>query len=252
MKTPRQRSGNNTSDGPAQTGKTAPPPAPSWSSLYSLAGCLVTCGALVWPTTLLGEASTNSAQAANDMANVVGGQSAPAEVHAGPHASDATQSCRPNDETPDSPREIIQMLDLRKQELDRREAALRQSEQRLSIIRSDIEQILSKNEDISKQLEAARLKQQQQAKAEQERLKDLQSARERQAQEQKAELAKSIGKMYEAMPVEEAAERLERLPDRKAIEILRQVKGKTAGAILAQVTPQRAAKLSEQLLSLNP
>lgn len=252
MKTPRHRSGKNTSGRPAQTGKAAPPPAPSWSLLSSLAGCLVTCGALVWSTTLFGNASTSSAQAANDIANVVGGPSAPTEVNAGLQASDAAQSCRPNDETPDSPREILHMLDVRKQELDRREAALRQTEQRLSIIRSDIEQILSRNEEVTKQLEAARLKQQQQAKAEQERLKDLQSARERQAQEQKAELAKSIGKMYEAMPVEEAAERLERLPDRKAIEILRQVKGKTAGAILAQVTPQRAAKLSEQLLSLNP
>ena len=39
------------------------------------------------------------------------------------------------------------------------------------------------------------------------------------------------------------------MPDPKAIEILRLIKTKTAGAILAQVKPERAAKLTEQLLA---
>ena len=58
-----------------------------------------------------------------------------------------------------------------------------------------------------------------------------------------------LAKIYEAMPAEEAAARLERMPDRKALEVLRLIKGKSAGAILAEVKPERAARLTEQLLT---
>mgnify|MGYP003344054465 FL=1 len=58
--------------------------------------------------------------------------------------------------------------------------------------------------------------------------------------------------MYESMPSEEAAARLEKMPERKAIEVLRILKPKTAGAILSQVRAERAAKLTEQLLVQNP
>jgi flagellar motility protein MotE (MotC chaperone) len=55
--------------------------------------------------------------------------------------------------------------------------------------------------------------------------------------------------MYESMPAEEAAERIERMTNRKALEILRLLKSKSAGAILAQVKVDRAAKLSEEFLT---
>jgi flagellar motility protein MotE (MotC chaperone) len=58
-----------------------------------------------------------------------------------------------------------------------------------------------------------------------------------------------LAKMYESMPAEEAAARIERLADRKALEILRIIKTKSAGAILAQVKVDRAAKLTEELLA---
>ena len=58
-----------------------------------------------------------------------------------------------------------------------------------------------------------------------------------------------LAKIYEAMPAEEAAARLERMPERKALEVLRLLKGKSAGAILAEVKPERAARLTEQLLT---
>jgi flagellar motility protein MotE (MotC chaperone) len=41
------------------------------------------------------------------------------------------------------------------------------------------------------------------------------------------------------------------MPDRKAVELLRLLKGKTAGAILSSVKADRAARLTEQLLT-NP
>lgn len=148
----------------------------------------------------------------------------------------------------DTPREILDMFDLRKRDLDRREEAVRQSEERLMIVRSEIEQLLARNEALEKRMQNARAKQQEAATdAKSPQVKALQD-RERQALDQKSQLAK----MYESMAPEEAAARLERMPERKAVEILRLVKGKTAGSILAQVKVERAAKLTEQLLATNP
>jgi flagellar motility protein MotE (MotC chaperone) len=40
------------------------------------------------------------------------------------------------------------------------------------------------------------------------------------------------------------------MPERKALEVLRLLKGKSAGSILAEVKPDRAARLTEQLLTI--
>ncbi|MBX3329442.1 MAG: hypothetical protein KF722_03495 [Nitrospira sp.] len=139
------------------------------------------------------------------------------------------------------PREVLDMLDQRKRDLDRREQSIRQNEERLMIVRGQVEELLDQNEALEKRIQNAQAKvPAQQAK--------LQAEKERVAQDQRTQLAK----MYEAMASEDAASRLERMPDRKAIEILRMVKAKTAGAILAQVKADRAAKLTEQLLAQTP
>ncbi len=138
----------------------------------------------------------------------------------------------------DAPREVLEMLDQRKRDLDRREQLIRQNEERLMIVRGQVEELLDQNEALEKRMQDV------QAKEDGPRAKE----KERVIQEQRARLAK----MYESMPSEDAASRLERMPDRKAIEILRLVKAKTAGAILAQVKTDRAAKLTEQLLAQTP
>jgi flagellar motility protein MotE (MotC chaperone) len=148
----------------------------------------------------------------------------------------------------DVPREVIGMLDLRKRDLDRREEAVRRNEERLTMIRDEIEKLLAKNEAFAKRIQTARAREEQQSLDVKAELARAQLDKERLAQEQKSQLAK----MYEAMPSEDAAARLERMSDRRAIEILRLVKTKSAGAILAQVTPDRAAKLTEQLLAQSP
>lgn len=141
----------------------------------------------------------------------------------------------------DFPREVLDMLDQRKRDLDRREQSIRQNEERLMIVRGQVEELLDQNEALEKKIQSAQAKvPAQQAKHQEEK--------ERVAQDQRTQLAK----MYESMPSEDAASRLERMPDRKAIEILRMVKAKTAGAILAQVKADRAAKLTEQLLAQTP
>jgi flagellar motility protein MotE (MotC chaperone) len=109
------------------------------------------------------------------------------------------------------------------------------------IVRSRIEELLEQNEALEKRILDARAK-------EELHLTKIQADKDRGAQEQRTQLAK----IFESMPSEDAAARLERMPDRKAIEILRMVKSKTAGAILSQVKADRAAKLTEQLLVQTP
>lgn len=113
------------------------------------------------------------------------------------------------------------------------------------IVRADIEKLLAQNEALEKRIFQANSKDSQRvAEVKAQKTKAL-IEKERHQQEEKAKLAK----MYEVMPPEDAATRLEHMPDPKAIEILRLIKAKTAGAILAQVKPERAAKLTEQLLA---
>ncbi|MDP1770484.1 MAG: hypothetical protein Q8L74_17005 [Nitrospirota bacterium] len=142
------------------------------------------------------------------------------------------------------PEEVVAMFQQRQDDLERREKTVRISEDRLSNLRAEIEQILSKVEAA----EQRRL----QVKEQQEKVAAGQSAmQKKQAADEHAQRYAQLTKIYESMPAEEAAARLEKMADRKALEILRLVKGKTAGAILAQVKVDRAAKLTEQLLS-NP
>jgi flagellar motility protein MotE (MotC chaperone) len=138
-----------------------------------------------------------------------------------------------------APREIFNMLEQRKRFLDKREASLRGADTRLLELRAELEQIVTRHEKL---VEAE--KKRSQAVSEAEKAKDSKNA-DGPRNVHQAQLAK----IYEAMPAEEAAARLERMPERKAIEVLRLLKGKSAGAILAEVKPERAARLTEQLLS---
>ncbi|OGW23139.1 MAG: hypothetical protein A2X55_09190 [Nitrospirae bacterium GWB2_47_37] len=57
-----------------------------------------------------------------------------------------------------------------------------------------------------------------------------------------------IAKIYEAMPAEEAARRLEKLDDDTAVIILIALKPKSAGKILAQMESDKAAAISKKIL----
>lgn len=140
------------------------------------------------------------------------------------------------------PREIIDMLDQRKRHLDRREASLRGAEERLLMLKAELEQILAKNE----QLAAA---QKQKDEEDRKREDEQRLRRQKAAAESRNQHHAQLAKIYESMPAEEAAASLERMPERKAIEVLRILKEKSAGAILAAVRPERAARLTEQMLT---
>lgn len=228
------------------------------SSLWTLAGGVAGSTILLWVMVQLGQASSESK---DNLKNPSVALSSEQRSTSPPLSLTVTATGLEQDELAlappvpavqgpalDTPREILAMLDLRKADLDRREEAVRQSEARLHLIRGEIEQLLARNEALDKRIQNARAKQEQQAGEGQTEQAKARLERERQAQEQKLKLAK----IYESMPPEEAAARLERMPERKAAEILRLIKGKTAGSILAQVKVERAAKLTEQLLGPHP
>ena len=218
------------------------------SQLWTMIGGIVGSTILFWIMVQLGQASSEPKYKAQPVATGELKQGVPpkaqdAEGTGAESDDDAKLFAPPATQGPaiDLPREVLDMLDQRKRDLDRREQMIRQNEERLMIVRGQVEELLDQNEALEKKIQNAQAKvPAQQAK--------LQAEKERVAQDQRTQLAK----IFESMPSEDAASRLERMPDRKAIEILKLVKAKTAGAILSQVKADRAAKLTEQLLAQTP
>ncbi|MDH4152181.1 MAG: hypothetical protein OEV01_00195 [Nitrospira sp.] len=220
------------------------------ASLWTMVGGLVVSTILFWVMVQLGQASSDPKPKVSPPQSTLKQEGSPppsGRTHEESVAKDgATASARSTPQGPaiEMPREVIEMLDQRKRDLDRREEILRQNEERLAIVRSQVEELLEQNEALEKRLQSARAKGERPAA----QPTKIPADKERIAQDQRTQLAK----IFEAMPSEDAAARLERMPDRKAIEILRMVKSKTAGAILSQVRADRAAKLTEQLLIQTP
>lgn len=218
--------------------------------LWTMVGGLVLSTILLWVMVQLGQASSDpkpkatpphSAVKQAEPPSVSGGTGLEAEAKDGATAPVRSVAQGPAIEVP---REVLEMLDQRKRDLDRREEVLRQNEERLMIVRGQVEELLEQNEALEKRLQSARAKEERPAAQPAKSHVD----KDRTAQDQRSQLAK----IFESMPSEDAAARLERMPDRKAVEILRMVKSKTAGAILSQVKADRAAKLTEQLLIETP
>lgn len=239
--------------------KAALSPSQRRSSLWTIAGGVVGSTILLWIMVQLGQASNNPKskfQASAVPAKPAVAESIPAALPAEeqePEFDDSSRLLAPpaaaaQGPALDVPREVIEMLNLRKRDLDRREEVIRQNEERLTMVRAEVENLLAKNEVLEKQIHSARATEEQQPSEPKAKQAKEKLDKERLAQEQKNQLAK----IYEAMPSEDAAARLERLSDRNAVEILRLVKTKSAGAILSQVKPDRAAKLSVQLLAQQP
>ncbi len=99
-------------------------------------------------------------------------------------------------------------------------------EERLQIIRGDVQQQLEANRKLKRELEEER------------------KALEGKGQEQVAKVAK----MYESMQPDEAAQKLEKMDEETAVIILNAVKPKAAGKILAQMSNDRGASLSKRMI----
>ncbi len=98
-------------------------------------------------------------------------------------------------------------------------------EERLNIIRADIQKKISQLEKLKKEIEEAQ--------------KALQK-------EQDEEILK-IAKIYAAMPPERAARKLETLSEDMAVLILTSLQPRIAGRIMAQMNPEKAASISKKM-----
>ena len=226
------------------------------SHLWTLAGGVTGSVFLLWVMVQLGQASSEPQPKLAKPAVAAVTSPSPGPAGGAEAAPDTTTAPATQGPAIETPREIIEMLDQRKKDLDRREVAIRQEEERLLTLKTELEGLLTRNETMQKKLEESRRLHQKQTteqKVQQDQfIADRKALFSKQAQDQKSQSQAQLAKMYESMPSEEAAARLEKMPEHKAIEILRIVKPKTAGAILAQVRVERAAKLTEQLLVQAP
>lgn len=100
-------------------------------------------------------------------------------------------------------------------------------EERLNILRSDIEREIEAYKKLKKEAE--------------ESVKVI--------DDKSREKLLKLSKMYEAMSAEEAARKIEKLDDETAVMLLVTLKPKTAGKILAQIESERAASLSKKILA---
>jgi len=100
-------------------------------------------------------------------------------------------------------------------------------EERLSIIKSDIQKEVEHNEELKKEIEEAHKK----------------------IDENTKERLLKVSKIYEAMPAEDAAKRLEKLDENTAVDIIGMLKPRTAGGILAQMDSDKAASISKKIIT---
>lgn len=148
----------------------------------------------------------------------------------------------------ETPKEVLNMLDQRKRFLDQREDVLRTERGRLDQLKQDLEQLLDRYEASVKAYEEEKEKQRAAKAADEEAAQKRREA----AAAARQQSMDTVTKIYEAMPSEEAAERIEKMPIPLAVNVLGSLKSKTAGAILANVSAGKAARLSEQLSKLPP
>ncbi len=105
-------------------------------------------------------------------------------------------------------------------------AATSLEEERLKILRSDLQAQIEQLKKLKQELEV------------------MQKGLEGKRQEQ---LTKVV-KIYEAMAAEDAAKAIEKLDDDTAVQILSSLKARSAGKIMGQLDPARAAELSKKVL----
>ena len=121
---------------------------------------------------------------------------------------------------------LMKLMEERQQDLDRREAAVRREEEHLKLLRMDIEGLLKTHEIPSKRAASA--------------------AKPTTGPALSPNLV-HLNQAFETMPVEEAAQRIDKMHEAVALDLLARLKGKTAGQILAALNPAKAARLVEKL-----
>ena len=125
---------------------------------------------------------------------------------------------------------LMKLLEERQQDLDRREAAVRRDEERLKLLRSDLEGLFGKPDKSGKAAGTT-----------------SPGAKSTGGASAIAPNLVHLSQAFETMPVEEAAQRIDKMKEAVALGLLGRLKGKTAGQILAALSPAKAARFVEKL-----
>jgi flagellar motility protein MotE (MotC chaperone) len=125
---------------------------------------------------------------------------------------------------------LMKLMEQRQQDLDRREAAVRREEERMKLLRADIEGLLKKQEKPAKPAATV-----------------TSATKATTAVPAIAPNMVHLSQAFETMPVEEAAQRIGKMKEAVALSLLARLKSKTTGAILAALDPAKAARLVEKL-----
>jgi flagellar motility protein MotE (MotC chaperone) len=128
--------------------------------------------------------------------------------------------------TPDPKDDIVQIIEKKQKELEKRENLIKKEEERIKILKKELDEKIERYIKILNQLEDT--------------LKELKRTEE--------ERLEHVVKVYEAMPPEEAALKLSALDEKTAVAIILKMKSKKAGSILALIESQKAATITKQLL----
>jgi len=124
--------------------------------------------------------------------------------------------------------DFVKFIKEKRQEVIMKEKILKQEEQRLKIIREDIDKKIAKYNKILNQIEDILNK-----------INDANNER-----------IKKIAKTYETMPSEDAVEKLSALNEKIAINILSEMKSKKAASIIAMMDTKKAVLITESLTNI--
>ncbi len=121
--------------------------------------------------------------------------------------------------------DLLVMIEKRQKELDERERSLRLEEERLQVMKKELDEKLSRYSDLLKKINS---------------LLD-------QMEQKNIQNMEYLVKVYESMPPDEAGQRLSVIDETLAANILKRMKPRKAGAILSTMEPQKVSIITRHL-----
>ncbi len=121
--------------------------------------------------------------------------------------------------------DTLKLIETKRIEQQGKEETLKREEQRLNVLRKEVDEKIEAYTKLLAQVEASFKK----------------------VEQIKGEKLENVVKAYESMPPEDAAVRLSVLDNPTALLIMTRMKSKKAGAIIALMAPQKAAALTKSM-----
>jgi len=148
-------------------------------------------------------------------------------------------------------------------ELTEREMALRAKEERLLALKKEVDEKITKYEQLISEMEAKEKEKEGDKKEAETREEEAKKEAEKREEERKEEAKKEaerkeeasgnidlLVKLFEVMPAEDAATRIEELDEEIAAVILSKMRGRKAGNVLAAMSPKKSAVIVHRIAGI--